>query len=273
MHRTLEVYHGMIYFVPEARAEYEQLGLARDQAFKGYFASRASAMGAVPGEVVMATFFNFHPDLVRAAVPSCWDLAAPEQWQQARCRAADAALLNMLGNSLESPDMDEAASMARTATEACEPAGRALFAGHAALDWPDSPHMALWHAITLLREYRGDGHVSILTTAGLSATEALVLHDGTGMIPSGALQQTRAWSDDEWEAARQSLRDRGWMTGLELNDAGRDARETIERQTDDLAMAPWEWLGELNCKRLRELVRPWSKAIVGSGGLAGVRLR
>jgi GNAT superfamily N-acetyltransferase len=273
MHRTLEAYHGMIYFVPEARAEYERLGLARDQFFKGYFASRAAAMGAVPGEVVVATFFNFHPDLVRAAVPSCWELASPAEWQQARRRGADAALRRMLGEALESPDMDEASSLARSATSFCSPAGRALFAGHLALDWPAEPHMELWHAITLLREYRGDGHISALVTAGITPTEALVLHDATGMLPTGVLQQTRSWSDDEWEAARVSLRKRGWMAGGELNDTGREVRDAIERQTDELAMAPWEALGESNCHRLRELVRPLSKAIVAGAGFEGVRQR
>jgi hypothetical protein len=37
--------------------------------------------------------------------------------------------------------------------------GRPLHAGHAELPWPDSPLAALWHATTLLREYRGDGHI------------------------------------------------------------------------------------------------------------------
>ena len=70
-HRTLEAYHGLIYFAPQARTEYEVLGLAPDDFSKGYFASRSAAMGAVSGEVVVPTFYNFHPDLVMAAVPSC----------------------------------------------------------------------------------------------------------------------------------------------------------------------------------------------------------
>ena len=44
MHRTLEPYHGMIYFAPDARAEYRALGLGDGDFFKGYFASRAAAM-------------------------------------------------------------------------------------------------------------------------------------------------------------------------------------------------------------------------------------
>ena len=111
------------------------------------------------------------------------------------------------------------------------------------------------------------------SSAGLGACEALVLHDATGLLPQGVLQSSRSWSDDEWEAARDSLRDRGWITGDELTDEGQRARDEIERQTDELAMAPWELLGEQNCQRLRELVRPMSKAIVASGGLTGFRPR
>jgi hypothetical protein len=92
MHRTLEVYHGMIYFVPEARDQYQALGLPKDDFFKGYFASRASAMGEVPGEVVLATFFNFHPDMVRRAIPDAWSFASPESTVSARSSAAAAAI-------------------------------------------------------------------------------------------------------------------------------------------------------------------------------------
>ena len=67
MWRTLEPYHGMIYFVPEAVAEYDEIGLAPGR--MGYFASRSAAMGPVPAAVVVATFFNFHPDLVHGVIP------------------------------------------------------------------------------------------------------------------------------------------------------------------------------------------------------------
>jgi len=271
MHRTLEAYHGMIYFAPEAQSEYERLGLPAAEYFKGYFASRSAAMGAVPADVVIATFYNFHPDLVRAAVPSCWVIAPPPEWQTARRRAAQMALRRLLGDRLDAADVREAAELAREAALVCSPAGRPLFAGHRSLEWPDSPDLALWHAISLLREYRGDGHVSVLVNAEVSPSEALMLHETSGMIPAGFLQPSRAWSDDEWEAAKQRLRDRGWLEGEELNVAGREAREEIERRTDELAMTPWAALGDARCARLRELVRPLSKGILAAGGFAGVR--
>ncbi|MGZ4714519.1 MAG: SCO6745 family protein, partial [Acidimicrobiia bacterium] len=87
--RTVEPIHGMIYFSPEAAAAYEQLGLTGRM---GYFASRAAPMGAVSAELVIATFFNFRPALVRASIPEAWDHASPAEILAARVASADAAL-------------------------------------------------------------------------------------------------------------------------------------------------------------------------------------
>ena len=73
--RTLEPIHGMIYFTPEGPPAYEAIGLQGPR--MGYFASRVAAMGAVPAEVVIATFYNFEPSLVRRAIPAAWGLATP----------------------------------------------------------------------------------------------------------------------------------------------------------------------------------------------------
>ena len=84
MWRTLEPYHGLIYFAPEATAAYEALGV---MGFDGYFASRAAPMGAVPAEVVVATFFNFNPAIVHHAIPAAWEATTPEALLEARVNA------------------------------------------------------------------------------------------------------------------------------------------------------------------------------------------
>ena len=53
-----------------------------------------------------------------------------------------------------------------------------------------------------------------------------------------------------------------------LHRVGRALREQIEDRTDQLGLQPYEAIGEEGCAELRELVRPWSKAIV-SGGTFG----
>jgi hypothetical protein len=154
--RTVEPLHGMIYFAPESGQSYARLGL---EGTSGYFASRSAAMGAVGAETVIATFYNFNPDLVRAAIPSAWAASSPAAILEARLEAADAALRRMLGDAVTSEEMGRAAGLARRAAERAGERyeGRPLFAAHAGLPWPEQPHLVLWHAQTLLREFRGDG--------------------------------------------------------------------------------------------------------------------
>ncbi len=263
--RTLEPFHGMIYFVRDATERYEALGVTGRA---GYFASRAAPMGAVPAEVVIATFFNFHPALVHAAIPAAWDTATPAALLAARVEGADAALRRLVPDAVGSADVKEAAGLARQAAlAACQrPEGRPLFAGHAALEWPDEDHLVLWHAVSLLREFRGDGHVAALTAEGVTGCEALVIHGATGEVPPAVLKSSRAWPDDEWAAAEEALRARGWLADDgSLTEAGRTHREWVEDRTDVLAAPPWSVIAEDGCARLRELARPWSRALVGSG--------
>jgi hypothetical protein len=264
MWRTLEPYHGLIYFAPEATAAYEALGVP---GFDGYFASRAAAMGAVPAEVVMATFFNFNPTVVRHAIPSVWEATTPERLLEARLGAADAALRRATGSSLDGTEVVRAAELARLAAEGCTVDGRPLYAGHASLPWPDPPHLALWHAISLLREFRGDGHVVALAVEGLDGCEALVTHGAAGDVSPEILRATRQRSGDDWLAAEERLRVRGWLDpDLALTDLGRERRAWIERRTDELAAAPYDAIGVDGCARLRELARPISRAMTAAFG-------
>jgi hypothetical protein len=257
----------MIYFVPEARQRYADLGLADPRT--GYFASRSAAFGPVPPEVVIATFFNFSPVLVRRALQGAWDTVTPAKLIDARLDAADAALRR--AGVHDRQDLAETTALARRAAEAaCEHIqGRPLFAAHAALPWPDEPVPALWHAQTLLREYRGDGHVSALLLEGLTGLEALVLHAATGALPVVFLKTSRGWREEEWSAAEEELRSRGLLgEGLTLTDEGRTFRERIEDRTDALALPAYASLGEDDCARLAELARGYGRAVVDAGLLS-----
>jgi hypothetical protein len=147
--------------------------------------------------------------------------------------------------------------------------GRPLFAAHAALPWPDEPYLALWHAQTLLREYRGDGHVASLIGAELDPVEALVSHAAAGEVNVRFLRASRAWTDDDWSAGVERLRSRGLLErhgdDLVFTDAGRELRQRIEDATDRLCAPAYEGIGSDGCQRLRELARPFSVAIVNNG--------
>ena len=272
--RTLEPVHAMIYFVPEGPEEYGRLGLdVEGNRASAYFPARAAALGAVRPSVVQAVFYNFSALAVQFGMAGVWDVTTPEALVEARLRAADRALRRLCGDLLDSPDVVEALELARTACEGCRPDGRPLYGGLADLPWPTEPHLQLWHAVSLLREYRGDGHVAALTAAGISGLEAAVMHVAQGDAwTREPLRKTRGYSTEEWDTALGRLRGRGWIEadGEGFTEEGRRVRQEVEDRTDVLALPPWETLGEQGCARLRELVRPLSKAVVDGGGM-GIR--
>lgn len=264
--RQLEPLHALGYFAPEVDAEVAALGVRKGRGT--YFASRAAAMGAVGAGPVAATFYVFNPALVAKLVPACWDAASPADVVAARLRGIDAAWRRLLGDErVASPEVAEAAELVRRAAAGGTVEGRALYAAHADLAWPEEPHLALWHGLTLLREHRGDGHVITLQALGLSGIESLVSHTATGRgftVP--AAQMTRAWSEEQWAAAIAGLAERGLMaTDGSLTAEGEALRRTVETRTDELGSAPWDALGETGVARLAEIAVPLVKAALEAG--------
>lgn len=266
--RAAEPIHIMIYFSPHREDCYTAAGLPGSQR-RAYFASRSAPMGAVPAETVIATFFNFSPQLVRRGIPAAWQLTTPAGILAARLEVADRSLRQAWGSGADSPEVREAADLARRAAEraATRLEGRPLFAGHAALDWPAEPHLVLWHAQTLLREFRGDGHVALLLAAGLDGLGALISHTATGALPSDVLRTLRGWSEEEWAAGAGRLRDQGWLEPgpeMSLSAAGQQRRQQLEDRTDELAAFAYEAIGTEGCERLAQLAAPLSAAVAAA---------
>jgi hypothetical protein len=127
--------------------------------------------------------------------------------------------------------------------------------------------LALWHAATLLREHRGDGHLAALAMAGLPGIEALILHNATGATATSAVfKQTRGWSDEQWAAGRDRLRERGLLDEAgELTQAGTDVRDELEALTDRLDAAPYEHLGPVATARLTESAGAFADGLRAAG--------
>lgn len=251
---ALNPLHSLIYFAPEAEREFTAIGL--EPGGMGYFASRSAPMGAVGAGTVAATFYNFNPALIARHVPRAWQAAAPAEVLDARWRAVEAALDRLLGAEVAGdPEVAEAAGLAATATEACGAAGRPLYAAHADLDAPPQPHLSLWHSVTLLREHRGDGHVTALAAVGLDGIEALITHTATGKgMTLEFARASRGWSREEWDSACDRLRDRGLLDADgALTPAGTELRREAEQLTDELAADPYRHLGEAATARLIEI--------------------
>ena len=69
----------------------------------------------------------------------------------------------------------------------------------------------LWHATTLLREHRWDGHMATLLTEGVDGCETHLTYVGTGEVSRATMQPIRGWSDEEWDAAANRLQQRGML--------------------------------------------------------------
>jgi hypothetical protein len=251
-----EPVHAVTYFAPEARAAFEGAGLRGF--WRGYFAGRAAPLGAVPAAPVTALFFSFAPAMVARALPDVWQRASPEQALAARLDGAVAALRAVLPS--EQARWAAAADLLEVAAQAAVTDGRALGAANAALPRPAEPLARLWHAATVLREHRGDGHIAALVHAEVNGCQALVLRDA---LYGGRdqLQPNRGWTDAEWDAAGRELVERGW-----LDHDGRPTAEAaavhraVEDHTDRLAAQPWSALRPIDLTQLVDLLAPLAGA-------------
>ncbi len=233
----------------------------------GYFASRSAALGVPPAPVVTAAFYNFHPRMVERAIPTAWGLCTPEHLLDVRMDVADRTLRRLLGPGVDAQSTVEAAALLRRAIEGVGVDGRSLYGAHTAVEWPDLPHLVLWHGATLVREHRGDGHVAALVAHGVDGCAALVLQSAVGAIDRALTQPLRGWSDEEWAEAQARLTARGLVApdGV-ATEAGRALHTAIEEKTDDLALVPWERLGDAETARLYGLVLPLAHAIASVEG-------
>lgn len=154
----------------------------------GYFAARSAPLGSVSADVVTAAFYNFAPTRVAKALPAAWEVAPPAAALKAREESAVAALARC---GVTEDEATVVAGLVAKASENLEVGGRVLFAANQGLPWPQEPLARLWHAATLLREHRGDGHVAVLTAHSVSGRECNVLHAAAGKVPAEMIMRSR----------------------------------------------------------------------------------
>jgi hypothetical protein len=258
----LEPLNAVTYFCAETFDAFEALGFSGF--WMGYFASRAAPMGKVAPETIDATFFNFHPGRVRRAIPEAWDYAEPAAVLETRAAAAAASLRRMLGAGVAEETAAAVVPVLRSAVEHGSPGGRPLFAANRAVEVGDDPVAALWQAATTLREHRGDGHVALLTSAGLSGVEALILFSLSEDIDPELFRSRRGWSGEEWEEAVDALTARGLVADGALSDRGREMRDEIERRTDELAADPYRHLSPAQLDALQSQLERAARVVVAA---------
>jgi hypothetical protein len=258
-----EPVHAVTYFAPETRTALDGLGFRGF--WMGYFAARSAPFGVVPTEVVTAAFYNFAPERVAKALPAAWEIASPSDALRVRQDSAVAALRRY---GVTDDDAGIAAELAEKAARGAPLDGRPLFAANVALDWPDEPVARLWHAVTLLREQRGDGHVAVLSTLGVPGRESNVLHAAAGLVPQEMMMRARDYDQEQWGHYRDRLARRGLLEDDgALTDAGADLKQRIEETTDRLALSALDKLDDDEVERLFGALTPITRKVVAAGEL------
>ncbi|WP_032388289.1 SCO6745 family protein [Rhodococcoides fascians] len=276
---TLEPFHVTAYFNPELGSAYEDTGL---DGHAWYVGARAAPMGPCAPSVVAAAFYNFNPVLIEQAWPAAvavgLDAVSDRRWA-----LLDSVLGAALGSLASEPDLATIAERLRSIGDAASFAGRPLAAAWHSTERPDVPHLALWHSITVLREWRGDGHLAALIDAELDPAEAAVFHEAVRPTPQPGrralgkriTQLTRQWSEAEWDSAAERLAVRGLHTtsaeGETLTEAGTALDRHIEDRTDAMASAVWKTVPD--AEQLITSARPYVKAVIDAGFLPGTKKR
>jgi hypothetical protein len=272
---AIEPVTGQVYFSPECHDAYAALGFSPSPSDVGgvampdgpaYFCSRGSVLGQVPGEVVAAAFGVFNPAVVVPLVAFGWTLVTADTICAARTAGAVAQLTRVLG--AEPDGLARATELLQRANDPLRPEGRPLYAGLLGLGLPGDPIGDMWRLADRLREFRGDAHVAVWTSAGFDATEIGLLTELYWGLPLRSYSRTRAWSESDFDAAEARLEARGLVAEGAFTPAGRAAREDVERVTDALCRPIIECLGD-DFDELVGTIGGWSAAVQAAGGYPG----
>ncbi len=264
LHQLVEPIHLVTYFADEPTDALVALGLRG--VWDAYFAGRAAPLGLVPAEVVHAIFYNFADGEVARHIPRVWDIATPEASLAAREQGSVAALRRILGDLADLPSVARAADLATRAATSAPTEGRIMYAALRTLPLPEEPVARLWHAATLLREHRGDGHIAALVTAGIGGTEAHVLHALFEGMPAEEFGRVSHLPAARLAAVVDGMRARGLIDASGwLSNAGRETKERIESLTDDLAAPAYDGLEPSDLDQLIADLEPISAALEAAG--------
>jgi hypothetical protein len=214
-----------------------------------YFAGRAAPLGRVPAEVVEALFYNFAPGEVARHIPKVWSVTTPEAAIAARQSGCAKALRRVLADHVDSAAFARAVELLTKAATSAPFEGRPMYAALRAIPIPADLVVRLFHAASLLREHRGDGHIVALMSEGVGGLEAHVLLALDMDMPAEKFGRIHHLPATQIAAVIDGMRHRG-LIGEDgwLTEQGRAVKHRVEALTDDLAAKPYESLdpGELD---------------------------
>lgn len=275
-YETLEPFHVLAYFSPLLRDAQRDTGLD-PHAF--YVGARGAPLGACVPAVVTSTFYNFAPELIEKSWTAALDVGL-DRVAARRDAMLDEQLRAILGDGADDPSITELTAGYRELAVGLPIGGRALAAGWSTATPPESSVVALWYAVAVLREWRGDNHIAALVLNGLHGVDAVAFHEAQLPDPTvkrrvlgrKLVQLTRGWCDDEWEAGVDRLVAAGLAErtddGHRLSADGGALYDDIEATTDALGESLWSSDGAAD---LVERTRPIVKAVIDAGVLPGTK--
>jgi hypothetical protein len=244
-----------------AEPAYEQYARNGLDFLGGYVWGRSCVLGEPEGTVVASAFGVFEPGLVVSLYDAARAACGLAEVRAAKEAGAVVSLRQVLG---EPAGLGEAVAQLRRAVDATDPYGRTMHAGLTALPWPEDPLGQLWHACTILREHRGDGHLAACVTAGLNGLEANLLTELLVGWEPFAYTASRGWSPEAMQAGMAALEARGLVAGGALSDEGRRLRSELEATTDRSVQPVIDALGD-DLPALVETLDGWSQQIIEKG--------
>ncbi len=215
--------------------------------------------------MVDALFYNFAPGEVARHIPAVWDTTTPEAAIAARRAGCVHALRRILGDDVDSPGFARAADLLVEAATSAPYEGRAMYAALRTLPVPDEVVARMFHAASLLREHRGDGHIAALMVEGIGGLEAHVLLALDMDMPAERFGRIHHLPAAQIAAVVDGMRDRGligddgWLSG-----SGREVKQRVEALTDDLAAAPYEILEPGELAELEATLEPIAARLVAA---------
>ena len=239
-------------------------GLGFTNYWDTYFAGRAAPLGtSLPAEVVHALFYNFAPGEVARHIPRVWNTTTPQAAIAARQRGCGKALCRILGDRVGTPAFARAGVLLTAAAFSAPLEGRPMYAALRTLPVPEEPVARLFHAASLLREHRGDGHISALMAEGIGGLEAHVLVALDLGMPAEKFGRIHHLPVPQLSALVDTMKARGLVADDGgFTPAGRETKQRIEALTDDLAVAPYLILDAAEVDELTAALKPLAAALV-----------
>jgi hypothetical protein len=198
-------------------------------------------------------------------IPKVWRTTTTESAITARQSGCAAALRRILGDRVDTPEFARVTELLIKAATSAPVDGRPMYAALRAIPIPDDMVVRFFHAASLLREHRGDGHIAALMIENVGGLESHVLFALYLDMPAEKFGRIHHLPATQLAAVIDGMSDRdligahGWLT-----EQGRAVKERVESLTDDLAAQPYESLEPGELHELMATLEPLASLLLGA---------